>query len=110
MSDNDTTAGALVAVRMDPGDFSRLYKDYDDRDPGTLARGRFWAGPEREVNGDWDWRRVYWFGENYAAVLLARAFIAALGWEHEVLYDNSSYRGDGPARGWCILSDYEGQR
>lgn len=107
----DATARAIAtAVHMNAVDFGRLCKDYEDRDPGTLARGRFWAGPDREVDGEWEWKRVYWFGENYAALLLARAYALSRGLRCEVLYDNSSYRGDGPVRGWCVLSDYEEQR
>ena len=46
-------------------------------------------------------------GGNYAAVIFARAFLAARGFEYEVVFDTASDEPDGPMFGYVILTDYE---
>lgn len=104
------SADAVLMVHMDAADFERLRKDWSARHPGMLRRaGRFTAGSGRELNADWDWSEVHYFGEDYAALLLARAYIAAYGFRAQVAYDNHG-DDEGLPNGWCILTDYEEQR
>ena len=99
-----------VVIQMDADDFERLLKVSCDRAVMTIGPGRFEAGQGGEVNADWDWTTICWLGHDYAAVILARAFLAANGCKYEVLWDRSAPM-DQPQRGWCILTDYkEGQR
>jgi hypothetical protein len=44
------------------------------------------------------WNALYWFGEDYAALLLARWFILAIGQE--------GWTGYIEGTGWTILTDY----
>ena len=52
-------------------------------------------------------KRAYWLGENYAAVIFARAFLAARGFDYEVLFDTASDEAGGPMFGYVIVTDYE---
>ena len=99
-----------VVIHMEPYDFQRLLKSSLNRAAMKISPGRFEAGADGEVNADWDWTTIYWLGHDYAAVILARAFLAAFGCKYEVLWDTSAPM-DQPQRGWCILTDYqEGQQ
>lgn len=95
-----------VVIQMDAGDFGELLKASGDRAAMKITPGRLEAGTGGEVNADWDWTTIYWLGDNYAAVILARAFLAAYGYRYEVLWD-TSHPMDQPPRGWCILTDYD---
>ena len=95
-----------VVISMEADDFERLLKSSADRAAMTIGPGRFEAGADGEVNADWDWSVIYWLGHDYAAVILARAFLAAYGYRYEVLWDTSRPM-DRPQRGWCIITDYE---
>ena len=93
-----------VVIHMDSADFGRLLKASAPRTAMRISPGRFEAGPGGEVNADWPWTAICWLGHDYAAVIIARAFLAALGYQHEVLWDTSAPM-DQPPRGWCILTD-----
>lgn len=95
-----------VVIQMDAEDFGRLVKESSVRAVMRIGPGRFEAGEDGEVNADWDWTAIYWLGHDYAAVILARAFLAAFGYQYEVLWDTSRPM-DRPQRGWCILTDYD---
>jgi hypothetical protein len=101
-----------VVIQMDAEDFGRLLKGSADRAVMKISPGRFAAGRDGEVRimpPDWDWTTIYWLGHDYAAVILARAFLAAYGYRYEVLWDTSAPM-DRPQRGWCILTDYDQHR
>jgi len=98
-----------VVIHMEPEDFEHLLKESADRAVMKIGPGRFEAGQDGEVNADWDWSVIYWLGHDYAAVILARAFLAAYGYKYEVLWDTSRPM-DRPVRGWCILTDYDQHR
>jgi hypothetical protein len=94
-----------VVIHMDAEDFGRLVKKSASRAVMKIGPGRFEAGKDGEVNADWDWSVICWLGHDYAAVILARAFLAARGCQYEVLWDTAAPM-DQPPRGWCILTDY----
>lgn len=48
------------------------------------------------------WQRMYWFGDNYASVILAKSFLSALGQDYELYYDTAE-----GFEGYVILTDYE---
>lgn len=98
-----------VVVHMEPDDFERLLKEKCTNPVMRIDPGRFEAGENGEVNADWDWSVICWLGRDYAAVILARAFLAAYGYRYEVLWDTAA-RMDQPPRGWCILTDYDDRR
>lgn len=98
-----------VVIQMDAEDFRRLVKTYADRTVTRVTQGRFDAGDGGAVNASWDWHLVYWLGHDYAAVVLARAFLAAYGYQYEVLWDAGEDE-DEPPPGWCILTDYDQRR
>ena len=90
-----------VVIQMDAADFRRLVKTYADRTVTQVTAGRFDTGHGGAVNAAWDWRMAYWLGRDYAAVILARAFLAAYGYMHEVLWDAGEDE-DEPPPGWCV--------
>ena len=55
-------------------------------------------------------KRAYWLGGNYAAVIFARAFLAARGFEYEVLFDTAAGNQGGSMFGYVIVTDYEEER
>ena len=99
-----------VVIQMDAEDFGRLVRNSCERSAMKIGARRFRTAQDGEVlviSPDWDWTAIYWLGHDYAAVILARAFLAAYGCKYEVLWDTSAPM-DQPQRGWCILTDYEG--
>ena len=98
-------AGAVV-IQVTAADFERLCQNsgrWADRDD----IGRFEpldAGHPLPVR---EWRRIYWLGGSYTAVIFARAFLAARGFDYEVLYDTASDEGSSRMYGYVILTDYE---
>ncbi len=101
-----------VVISMDAEDFRRLLKESRPRAAMKIGPGRFKTARDGEVlvgQPDWDWTAIYWLGHDYAAAILARAFLSAYGCKYEVLWDTSAPM-DQPQRGWCILTDYEQQR
>ena len=98
-------AGAVV-IQVSARDFSHLAESSGAwADLVIEAPGRF----EDEDGGPpsfRDWRRIYWFGRGFTAVIFARAFLAARGFEYEVLRDTASAEPGGPEFGWVILTDY----
>lgn len=50
--------------------------------------------------------RIYWFGRDYATVILARTFLESHGHEYEVLWDKAG-QWEKPPFGYAILTSYE---
>ena len=96
-------AGTVV-VQVTAADFERLCENSATGDVINQI-GRFevveTAARYRE------WKRAYWLGDGYAAVIFARAFLAARGFEYEVLFDTASDEGSNRMYGYVILTDYE---
>lgn len=65
--------------------------------------GRFEAAGKAGQEPGMHWRRAYWMGPEYTAVILARAFLQAKGFDCEVVFDLA-----GPGQ-WMILTDYGGE-
>jgi hypothetical protein len=100
-------AGAVV-VQVTAEDFKRLCENSAPGDV-TAEPGRFEV-VDAEAGGRWParkWHRAYWLGENYAAVIFARAFLAARGFGYAVLFDTASDEPDEPMFGYVLLTDYE---
>jgi hypothetical protein len=100
-------------INITPLDFELLRVNdmaYDENLKRIRAEGRMepvtrWATPlEGE---DYPWERIYWFGREYAAVLLAQAFLKSLGHVYEVLWDNGHEWDSDIPFGYVILTDYE---
>ncbi len=96
-------AGTVV-VQVTAADFERLCENSATGDVINQI-GRFevveTAARYRE------WKRAYWLGDGYAAVIFARAFLAARGFEYEVLFDTAAGNQGGPMFGYVIVTDYE---
>ena len=102
-------AGAVV-IQVTAEDFSRLCEN------SMLWAGGRWddqSGRFEDLNGGTpstrQWKRIYWLGPDYTAVIFARAFLNARGFDHEILYDTASDQGR-PMYGWVILTDYQEER
>jgi len=67
-----------------------------------------WATGDRLDEG-YPWKRIYWFGREYATVLLAQMFLKNVGQEYAVLWD-LAHDFDKPEWGYVILTDYERER
>ena len=101
-----TEQAGSVVIQVTAADFMRLCENSAPGDV-TAQPGRF-----EVVDADADdpprtWHRAYWLGQNYAAVIFARAFLAARGYGYAVLFDTASDEEDGPMFGYVILTDYE---
>jgi hypothetical protein len=68
-------AGSVV-IQVDAADFWRLC---ENSAPGDVRAqpGRFEAAEGAAMGPVREWRRAYWLGTGYAAVIFARAFLAA---------------------------------
>ena len=97
-------AGSVV-VQVTAEDFGHLCENSAAWADLSLQLGRFevveTAARYRE------WKRAYWLGDGYAAVIFARAFLAARGFEYEVLFDTAAGNQGGPMFGYVIVTDYE---
>ncbi|SFQ82016.1 hypothetical protein [Amycolatopsis rubida] len=51
---------------------------------------------------EYGWKHAYWMGGNWASVVLARSFLAAVGHDFQVVADTADDPG---YRGFVILSD-----
>ena len=94
-----------VVIHMDAHDFERLLKASAGRAAMTIDPGRFEVDRGGELNPEWGWSTIYWLGHDYAAVILARAYLEGGGYLCIVAWDSAGPVLDGP-RGWCILSNY----
>lgn len=94
-----------MQIIMDDDDFRLLIQNAMQWAGGGwerhIASGRFVnaAGPARPSAR---WKVAYWFGENYAAVIFAKAFLDDREFRYEVVNDNVD-----PGGGWMILTDYD---
>jgi len=81
-----------VVIMIDEADFMRLPNSHESltRD-SDVSRFRYLHGKL--------WNQIYWFGADYTAVILARAFLLARGIEFSI--------GRGELTGWCIVTDYD---
>ena len=104
-------AGTVV-VQVTAGDFERLCENSATGDVVNQI-GRFEVVEAAERPGT-EWKRIYWLGRSYAPVIFARAFLAARGFDYEVLYDTACdkyARGMvRPMFGYAIVTDYEDER
>ena len=101
-------AGAVV-IQVTAADFGRLCENSGAVSSAWYPPGRFEALDTAAGQSSRQWRRIYWLGGSFAAVIFARAFLAARGFEYEILFDTASDEG-GPMYGYVILTDYqEGQ-
>lgn len=98
--------GVVVQINMDDEDFANLCNMAGE----WAARADTWTNHldvERfEFPGDrpsMKWKRAYWLGEEYTAVILAKSFLADRGYSSDVVWDMSSNSD----KGWVILTDYE---
>jgi hypothetical protein len=50
----------------------------------------------------WTWKRAYWVGDNWPAVMLARTYLASAGHKCEVIWDMGDYAN----LSYVILTDF----
>ena len=105
-----TEQAGTVVIQVTAGDFERLCENSGKWAGSGLPLRRFESLDDSEPSPFSDWQRIYWLGDNYTAVIFARAFLAARGFEYEVLFDTASDEGSNRMYGYVILTDYqEGQ-
>ena len=98
-----SSQAGTVVVQVTADDFERLCEN--SAPGGVISQiGRFEAVEAGECR---ERKRAYWLGENYAAVIFARAFLAARGFDYEVLFDTATGEPDAPMFGYVIVTDYE---
>jgi hypothetical protein len=102
-------AGSVV-IQVTAADFMRLCENSAPGDV-TAQPGRFEVvdADAGDPGSPQAWHRAYWLGRNYAAVIFARAFLAARGYGYAELFDTASDEPDGPMFGYVILTDYEAE-
>jgi hypothetical protein len=99
-------AGAVV-IQVTAEDFMRLCENSAPGDvTGQAGRFEVIDADAGDPDSPQKWHRAYWLGQNYAAVIFARAFLAARGFGYCVLFDTASDEPDGPMYGYVILTDY----
>lgn len=101
-------AGAVV-VQVTAADFWRLCEGHGAWGLGD-GSGRFENLDDGGPPSSRQWQRIYWLGDQFAAVVFARAFLAARGYDYEVLFDTASDEGSNRMYGYVILTDYEEER
>ena len=101
----NTSTSYAVIVRISPEDFERLSEN-----SGNLHQA-FPALYERLRDGGKPavmrrpWRQIYWTGQEYVNLLLARSFLEAIGEDYQVVVDEGADE-TGRANGWAILTNY----
>ncbi|TQM65145.1 hypothetical protein [Humibacillus xanthopallidus] len=101
---------AVVTVRMSPEEFDQLIDSWVPAGAilAGAEHGRFRNEANDIVSPSASWSEVYDFGENYAAVLLAKAFLDAVDADYEVVQDMAPAAQDGDAwNRWRIFSNYD---
>jgi len=101
-----TEQAGHVVIQVGAEDFMRLCENSAPGDV-TGQEGRFEVVQAAPPHRNQLWHRAYWVGDNYTAVIFARAFLAARGFGYAVLFDTASDTPDGPMFGYVILTDYE---
>ena len=101
------TGPAVVAtVRMTSGDFDKLCQDVGRTADFTPERASRLLTVDGLPLGRW--QCVYWVGDDWVNVLLARAYLEAVGAAYQVADDETVW--DNGERlemlGWVILTDY----
>ena len=96
-----------MEIDISESDFDRLCES-SMRWAGTdwaAQDGRFEVseGPEH-VN--WQAKMVYWVGDSSAAMILAREYVKAQGFDVQVLWDMAEHP-NGEFLGYALLTDYE---
>ena len=96
-----------ITIRMDEEDFEQLSHDSmrwcgaDGANDWVTQAGRFELhGGDHEIN--WQYTYVFWLGEEWASVLLARSYLEAAGQSCQILWDLA----ENPGPSWVILTDY----
>ena len=100
-----SSKAGTVVVQVTAEDFARLCENSAPGDVGGI--GRYEVVEAASPRWRREWKRAYWIGQNYAAVIFARAFLAARGFDYEVLFDTASDEAGGPMFGYVIVTDYE---
>ena len=104
-----TEQAGSVVIQVNAQDFERLCENSGKWAGLNEPLGRFEGLDSGEPPSFREWRSIYWLGDNYTTVIFARAFLAARGFDYEILWDTAG-PVDGPMFGWCILTDYEEPR
>ena len=95
----------LVTIRLSPEDFDRLCENSGDlRQAFPALYERFRDGADQAVMRC-EWRHIYWMGDDYTRLLLARSFLDAIGEPCQIAVDEGA-DDQGRANGWVILTDY----
>lgn len=106
----------MITLVMDADDFDRLTDTAASWASSMTSLwgpvlGRFepYSGgkdPVKDAPGlHWQW--IHWTGQDYASLLLARAYLASNGYPFEVVYDTSELGPDAKGMtGWALLTDY----
>lgn len=102
-----TEQAGMVVLQVTARDFERLCENSGNWADLTPRRDRFEEVEDGAPPFFREWKRVYWLGRDYVTVILARAFLAARGFEYEVLFDAAAGEPGGLAFGYVILTDYE---
>ena len=101
-----TEQAGSVVIQVTAADFGRLCENSSAWAGSGMPLRRFESLDDSEPSS-WQWKRIYWLGDNYTAVIFARAFLAARGYDYEVLRDTASDEGSNRMYGYVILTDYE---
>ena len=105
-----TEQAGSVVIQVTAQDFERLWENSGKWADLRDATARFETLDDDRMPPSWAWQRIYWLGRSYTAVIFARAFLAARGYDYEILYDTAEHP-NGQMFGYVILTDYqEGQQ
>ena len=105
-----TEQAGSVVIQVSATDFERLCENSGQWAGWTPPAGRFESidtagNPFPSAR---QWQCAYWVGDNWTTVIFARAFLAARGFDYEVVYDTAEHP-NGRLYGYVILTDYEQQ-
>ena len=92
-----TEQAGSVVIQVSAADFERLCR----------RSGRFESLDDAGPSSARQWQRIYWLGDSFTAVIFARSFLAARGYDYEVLFDTASDEGSNRMYGYVILTDYQ---
>lgn len=98
-----------ITIDMDESDFERLTtnmtrwaESWDESWEGQVEEGRFEHSTEKyDTPPRSDWVMAYWAGDDWTHVMLCRAFLAAKGYEYEVMWDQTDQDPE-----YVILTSY----
>lgn len=98
-----------ISIDMTERDFERItdnstYWAKYGEESWVEQQDRFETEPDEALS--FDWEMIYWVGNNGTAVILAKAYLAAIGHGCQIVWDIAD-QGNNECRGYAVLTNFK---